>query len=48
MVLTAFECLEPDIIVSSIPDNQVFHASRKALENSNVFRMSLIPFVFTM
>ncbi|KAK0465309.1 uncharacterized protein EV420DRAFT_1637455 [Desarmillaria tabescens] len=38
MVLTAFECLEPDIIVSSIPDNQVFHASRKALQNSNVFR----------
>lgn len=38
MVLAAFECLEPDIIVSSIPDDQVFHASRKALENSNVFR----------
>ncbi|KAK0208491.1 hypothetical protein DFS33DRAFT_449110 [Desarmillaria ectypa] len=37
MTLTTFECLEPDIIVSSIPDNQVFHASRKALENSNVF-----------
>lgn len=38
MVLTAFECLEPDIIISSIPDNQVFPASRRAIENSQVFR----------